>query len=169
MHESIQKEDINIGYIYALCASVGVDYEIVRHDEDSTDGILKKKILLPDDKYYNSELRIQLKATSSTRQYQDKGKYITYKLKAKNYNDLCARGTSPIVLGLLVLSKDDVSECVHWTKEELLIRGCMYWGDFSDEEQTNNESTKTVCIDKNHVLNKESLIEILEKIAREEW
>lgn len=169
MHESIQKEDINIGYIYALCASVGVDYEIVRHDEDSTDGILKKKILLPDDKYYNSELRIQLKATSSTRQYQDKGKYIKYKLKAKNYNDLCARGTSPIVLGLLVLSKDDVSECVHWTKEELLIRGCMYWGDFSNEEQTNNESTKTVCIDKNHVLNKESLIEILEKIAREEW
>lgn len=39
------KEDISISYISALCAYAGIAYEIVRHDEDSTDGILKKRVL----------------------------------------------------------------------------------------------------------------------------
>ena len=100
MHESRRKEDIHIGYIYALCASVGVDYEIIRHDEDSTDGIMKKRITFPDGGFFDAELRIQLKATSSKSQYREEENTITYKLKAKNYNDLCTLGTSPIILGL---------------------------------------------------------------------
>ena len=39
------KEDISISYISALCAYAGIAYEIVRHDEDSTDGNKKKRVL----------------------------------------------------------------------------------------------------------------------------
>lgn len=46
MKDTQIKEDISISYISALCAYAGVAYEINRHDEDSTDGILKKRILL---------------------------------------------------------------------------------------------------------------------------
>lgn len=168
MYDSRQKEDIHIGYIYALCACAGVDYEIINHDEDSTDGILKKKIKFPDGTYFISELRIQLKATSSLSQYQDKGDYISYKLKAKNYNDLCTQGTSPIVLGLLILPENN-SDWVKWSKEELLVRGCMYWADFSHNNKSGNDSTVTVNISKKNIINDETLLEILTKIAKGDW
>ena len=82
------KEDISISYISAVCAYSGISYEIVRHDEDSTDGTLRKRILLDDGRKFDAALRIQLKCTSSLSQYKDNGDTITYKLKAKNYNDL---------------------------------------------------------------------------------
>ena len=40
------KEEISISYISALCAYAGIDYDRVIHDEDSTDGQLKKIITL---------------------------------------------------------------------------------------------------------------------------
>ena len=41
MHSSSKKEDISISYISALCADAGISYDIQRHDDDSTDGIIK--------------------------------------------------------------------------------------------------------------------------------
>lgn len=168
MHESRRKEDIHIGYIYALCTSVGVDYEIIRHDEDSTDGIMKKRITFPDGGFFDAELRIQLKATSSKSQYREEENTITYKLKAKNYNDLCTLGTSPIILGLLILPAN-CANWVNWTPEELLIHGCMYWESLSNKERTSNSESVNVTIDKKHVLNGETLLSIMEKIAKDDW
>lgn len=101
------KEDISISYISALCAYAGIAYEIVRHDEDSTDGILNKRILLGENRKFNAELGIQLKCTSSPSQYTDHGDTLTYKLKVKNYNDLCLPSTTPIILGLLKLPENE--------------------------------------------------------------
>jgi hypothetical protein len=124
MKDTQIKEDISISYISALCAYAGVAYEINRHDEDSTDGILKKRILLDENRKFDAELRVQLKCTSSPSQYTDNGDSITYKLKVKNYNDLCMSSTTPIILGLLVLPEDE-KEWIKWSSEELLIKGCM--------------------------------------------
>ena len=162
------KEDLHISYISALCAVSGVSYDIQYHDDDSTDGIIKKKIEFPNGSFYNSSVRIQLKCTSSLSQYEDTGDYIIYKLKVKNYNDLCTASTTPVILGLLVLPEDE-SLWVKWTTEELLIRGCMYWADFSTQQQSDNAYSVSVKINKTQVLNQESLLNILEKIAREEW
>lgn len=99
------KEDISISYISALCAYAGIAYEIVRHDDDSTDGTLRKRIILDN----------------------------------------------------------------AWSKEELLIKGCMYWAEFSGAAESMNSDTITIQIDKRNVVNAETLNQILEKIAREEW
>ena len=56
MHESKVKEDISISYISAICAHAGIAYEISRHDDDSTDGLLKKCIEINDGKKFYSEL-----------------------------------------------------------------------------------------------------------------
>lgn len=163
-----KKEDISISYISALCAYAGIAYEIVRHDEDGTDGILKKRVILDEKRKYDAELRIQLKCTSSASQYADMGDSLIYKLKAKNYNDLCLPATSPMILGLLVLPENS-EEWVFWNTEELLVRGCMYWAEFSGKPETSNTGTVNIKIDKNNVLNTETLPCILEKIAKEEW
>ena len=76
--------------------------------------------------------------------------------------------TTPIILGLLVLPEDE-NTWVKWSTEELLIRGCMYWAEFSTQQPSNNVGTVSVRINKSQVLNQESLLNILEKIAKEEW
>lgn len=162
------KEDIHIGYITALCASVGISFDLQRHDGDSTDGIIKKIITWNDGSKFLASLRIQLKCTSSESLYKDNGQTITYKLKAKNYNDLCTKSTTPIILGLLVL-KGDESDWVKWTPDDLLINGCMYWTELSKETPTNNESTVSIKIDKNNILNKDTLLVILNRIAEGDW
>lgn len=129
---------------------------------------MKKRILLGGNKKFNAELRIQLKCTSSPSQYTDHGDTLTYKLKVKNYNDLCLPSTTPIILGLLILPENE-ELWVNWTEEELLIKGCMYWAEFSKETESSNEGTVSVKINKKNVINVESLRNILEMIAKEEW
>ena len=166
MHSSRQKEDISISYISALCADAGISYDIQRHDDDSTDGIMKKRIFLGDGIFFDSALRIQLKSTSSVSQYKDKGDIITYALKGKNYNDLCTPATTPIILGLFVMPEEEAS-WVQWSREELLIKGCMYWADFSKMPKSDHKETVTISIPKGHVENKEFLLDILERQAKE--
>ena len=60
-------------------------------------------------------------------------------------------------------------EWLSWSKEELLIKGCMYWTEFSGSSESENADSVTITIDKRQVLNVETLNQILEKIAREEW
>lgn len=88
--------------------------------------------------------------------------------KVKNYNDLCLPSTTPIMLGLLILPENE-ELWLDWTEEELLIRGCMYWAEFSKETESANEGTVSIKINKKNVINAESLQEILERIAKEEW
>lgn len=168
MHTTQQMEDLHISYIAALCAAEGVSYDIQRHDDDSTDGIIKKRIILGEGFFCDSSVRIQLKSTASASQYEDKGDYIRYRLKAKNYNDLCMRATTPIILGLLILPEDD-GEWVRWSTEELLIKGCMYWEEFSGKEKRDKDSPVYVRIPKENIFNRKTMLNILEKIAKEEW
>ena len=101
-------------------------------------------------------------------QYTDDEEILHYKLKVKNFNDLCTRCTTPIILGLLVLPEDE-DTWVKWSEKDLLINGCMYWADFSNESPSDNKNTVTVSINKKNLINKDTLLEILEKIAKEEW
>ena len=168
MQTSNRKEELSISYMMAVCAQAGIDYERMIHDDDSTDGILKKEIELPNGLHYISELRVQLKATSSPSQYNLHDCDITYALKVKNYNELRQRGTSPIILCLLILPETE-SEWIHWSERELLLKGCMYWKDLSGEPLLDNKSSVTVSIGKENVVNVESLNRILMAIAVEEW
>ncbi|MBQ9589613.1 MAG: DUF4365 domain-containing protein [Butyrivibrio sp.] len=93
---------------------------------------------------------------------------INYKLKAKNYNDLCAPSTTPIILGLLIFP-EKTDDWVQWSPEDLLIKGRMYWADFSSSPKTDNQSTINVNIPKTNIVNQSFLLETLEKIAKEEW
>ena len=45
----------------------------------------------------------------------------------------------------------------------------MYWADFSAQERSDNTGTVTVRLEKDNVINQKSLLNILERIAKEEW
>lgn len=62
------KEELSICYLNAIAAVNGIALEQIRHDEDSTDVILKKTVKLSDGTPFNSQIRVQLKSTSSPSQ-----------------------------------------------------------------------------------------------------
>ena len=70
MDTSQMKEDIHISYISALCASVGVSYDTQRHDADSTDGIIKKRIHFEDGRFYEKKM-IGFNGVQKNFQYED--------------------------------------------------------------------------------------------------
>ena len=167
MHLSQRKEDISISYISAICAYNGVAYDIIRHDHDSVDGSMMKRITLENGYDYDVTVHIQLKCTNSLNCYTENEDEIIYQLKVKNYNDLCKQGTVPKLLGLLVLPANE--DWVHWSKEELAIKGCMYWAYLGGSTPSNNSSTVSVYIKKENVINIENIDILLKRIAEEEW
>lgn len=166
MYNTKQQEDISVSYISAICASAEIDYDRLVHDEDGSDGIMKKRFVLDNGSFYDAQIRIQLKSTCSPSQYSDRGDHIVYKLKAKNYNDLCAFSTTPIILGVLILPENRDS-WVEWNIEELLIKGSMYWCDFTGCKKTENEHSVNIHLDKKNIVNKESLLKMLWELAGE--
>ena len=100
--------------------------------------------------YNAAQMRVQLKCTSSLTQYKDNGDSYTYTLKVKNYNDLIRPAW------------------LEWTEEELRIKGCMYWADFSGFTESTNSHSIDVRIDKKNVLNSSTIVRILEDSARED-
>lgn len=161
------KEDLSISYISALAANAGIYYETQRHDEDSTDGILKQTVDLVDGGFYTAELHVQLKATSSSSQYSERKDSITYQLKSKNYNDLCRARTAPIILALLILPKES-NEWTKWTPTELMLKGSMYWASFKGYQRTSNVNSIAVNILKSQRINVNELKRLMEIVAKEE-
>ena len=118
--ESKKKEEMSIAYLSALCASGGISFDLQRHDDDSTDAIIKKLVNLDDSRKCESILRVQLKSTSS--QYKEDRETLVYPLKVKNYNDLRAKATTPIILALFILP-EKTCDWLKWTEKELMLRG----------------------------------------------
>lgn len=160
------KEELSITYLHAICTKAGIDFELPRHDEDSTDAIIKRKVTLTNGSEYESLIRVQLKATSSRSQYSEDETVIRYKLKIKNYNDLSRNSTTPILLALLLLPENQ-DEWIQWTEETLLLKGRMYWACFRGEAASNNVSSINVTIDKNQVVNPDALLALLQRTAED--
>lgn len=160
------KEDLSICYLKAITACNGIALEKPDHDYDSEDVYIKKTMNL-DNESFVSELRFQLKATSSDSVYSENNEYISYKLKVKNYNDLCTPAVVPIVLGLLILPGDQ-SEWVNCTESELILKGRMYWLSLMNRDISNKKSNVTVKIPKSNILNEKTIESLLITIAKGE-
>lgn len=160
------KEELSISYLHAVCTKEGITFELPRHDEDSSDVILRRKVLLRNGSEYESLIRVQLKATSSLSQYSEDENTIRYKLKIKNYNDLRRNSTTPIILALLILPENE-DEWIHWTEQTLLLKGRMYWACFKGADESDNVSNITVTIDKKQIVNPDALLALLHGTAEE--
>ncbi len=161
------KEDLSICYLKTIAAVNGIALERIEHDEDSVDVIIKKLICGEDGTpKFNSQISIQLKATSSVSQYTIGENDISYVLKVKNYNDLCTPASMPSILALLILPELE-QEWTCWTTDELMIKGKMFWLSLRDRETSNNSASVTVKIPKNNILNVTTIEELIERVAEE--
>ncbi len=159
------QEDISISYLRAVCAEAKVDFTLRQRDSDSKDVTLSKKITTSSGLNVFVDLNVQLKSTYSSSEYSVSGNNIIYKLKAKNYNELCAKTTTDIVLALLILPNAD--NWIAQNHDELKISKSMYWCSLSGKTPTLNASTVSIALSKDNLLTPAGLNSILLKIAEE--
>ena len=99
-------EELSQGYLFAVCACGNISAEIMKHDEDSKDMILRKTVCVPDKKI-NLEIGVQLK---STKNYKETENEIKYDLNVKNFNDMRMRSTTKTFLFVLIMPEN----CSDW-------------------------------------------------------
>lgn len=71
-----------------------------------------------------------------------------------------------MILALLILPEDK-DRWIRWSIEELLIHATMYWKSFDGEKPSDNTGTVTVKINKQNVLNVQTIETLLENVAKE--
>ena len=160
------KEDLSICYLKTIAAVRGIAAERIGHGEDSVDVVIKKVLNIDKNVSFNSQISVQLKATSSKSQYRIGKQEISYKLKVKNYNDLCMPATMPSMLALLILP-EEMEEWTKWTPDELMIKGKMFWLSLQNQEVSDNKDNVTVKIPKENILNADTIENLIKKAAEE--
>ncbi len=166
MDENKIKEELSITYLNAIAAINGIALEIHRHDEDSIDVAIKKFVVRKDGSRFNSQISVQLKATSSTSQYSIGNNDIIYSLKVKNYNDLCSASSAPSILGLLVLPENK-TDWLRWSKKELLLRGQFFWLSLQGKAMSKNQDWVRVRIPLKNRLKADNIESLLLKVAED--
>ena len=164
MNEKIFEEDLSISYLRAIAAKAQVEVEVKRRDSSSKDVELSKEVTTDAGNQFIVNLYVQLKTTYSRHEYKEKDDIIKYKLKSKNYNDLCKPSTNLTILALLILPKDK-AEWVIQTEEELKVKHCMYWLYLKNKKFSKCVSSVTVDIPKRQILSAETLNKIFYDIA----
>lgn len=160
------KEDLSICYLKTIAAVRRIAVERIEHDEDSVDVVIKKVLNIDKNVSFNSQISVQLKATSSKSQYRIGKQEISYKLKVKNYNDLCMPATMPSMLALLILP-EEMEEWTKWTPDELMIKGKMFWLSLQNQKVSDNKDNVTVKIPKENILNADTIENLIKKAAEE--
>ena len=160
------KEDLSICYLKTIAAVQGIAVERAEHDEDSVDVIIKKVLNTNRNIPFNSQISVQLKATSSKSQYSITEEEISYKLKVKNYNDLCMPASMPSILALLILPEEKEA-WTQWTPYELILKGKMFWLSLQDKEVSDNKDNVTVKIPRENILNADTIEGLIKKAAEE--
>jgi len=160
MSDTLFKEDLSRAYLRAASAIAEISYEKNERDHDGSDVTLKKLIEIDGNKVWAS-IDVQLKSTSSSSQYAIDNGYIKYALKGKNYNDLLMKRNTRLLLMLMILPSDK-NDWTSFTAEEMILRKCMYWTYVEGSESpVKPESSKTISIPLENLVNPESLDKII--------
>lgn len=166
--QQIKMEDMSEAYLRALCAANGFSIDRSNHDNDGYDvEVSCKGLLTPESTRRCPKLDIQLKSSYSNITSHDDGS-ITFQLEVKNYKTLIqADRLVPQILLVFHMHRDEslwLEHCSDWLK----ITKCAYWICLQGQEDTDNKATISVNIPNDHVLTKESLLDIMIKISKQE-
>lgn len=160
--ETLRKEELSLSYLNAICAYKGIAVEYQRHDEDSIDVILKKKMMRTNGQERITLLCVQLKATAQELVEDDSG--FSFPLKIKNYSDLRMESAVPMMLCVLRMPNNEEYWLTH-TVDELILRNCMYWCDLTKLPLTINLTTVTIHIPWENTLTPEKVLNLMQKVA----
>ena len=134
-----RKAELSFAYLAALAAHAGyICQRGPQPDVATVDATIRSGDAS------STQFDVQLKATSVPNLRTDG---LHFRLPRKNYNDLVAERTTPLILVVLELPPAD-SDWLECTVEHLVMRRCGWWASFSGHDPTDQE-TITIVIPEN--------------------
>ncbi|MCY3627486.1 MAG: DUF4365 domain-containing protein [Gammaproteobacteria bacterium] len=137
--KQVQQEELSYVYVHALATRAGYTTVRPQIDFDSVD----MKISSDSNQGMRPQLDIQLKATTRLGKPREQG--IPFRIKQKNYNDLCINTQVPRLLVVLDMPEEDKWMTV--TDQKLILRRRAYWLSLQNKKHKQTEQkTTTVYI-----------------------
>lgn len=165
MPEKQRSEDFSRAYIEAIAAHAGVNIHEPRRDFgidlafsriDRSERVSKKGSKLRYTDTHSVSLPCQVK---SSKDWTLHNNAVLYDLEVKNYNDLVNSSACFLILMCLPPTIDE------WLSQDenglRLMKCCYYWRPSENEDETDNDRTKQICIPRSQVFTAEALIELL--------
>ena len=132
--DNTRKERLSLAYIQAVAARAGFLVVEPKVDLDSVDGMLRSTT--------GKRPQIDFQAKCSSQDLL-KADHVAFPLKLKNYEDLRADRTNPLIL-IVVLLPEDEAGWLSQSEDELVKRRCGYWLSLQGQPAVSNASQVTV-------------------------
>ena len=145
-----RKEKLSISWIKAMASVAGFAAGVPNPDTDSIDLTLSAR------GERRPKLDLQIKATGSP---TIKTGGLHFRLKRKNYNDLCENRSTPLILVVVELPSLD-SDWIDISDRELVLRRRTWWTSLKGSAPIQG-NTKTVIIPSNQLLDVSVLIDLM--------
>lgn len=163
------KELVSFCLINLHAADRRINMAESRFDRTSTD--ICYEITVPNpppSEYASASLRVQAKCTSSPK-FVRNGKYLSFPLSIKNYNDLTARKSERHILIVAVLD-GEITTCMS-LKCPYTIKARLFYTELKGMPQIvgTTQKTKSVHIDASSELNSDLLLNLLEDVRTLKW
>ncbi len=152
MTPNIRMEQLSLTYIRAVAAQAG--FQVSRPEVDlGIDGYL-----LSD---FNRRPQIGFQAKATAQEILQNG-VIRFPLPIKNYNDLRADSSNPLILIVLLMPEDDTRWAVQ-SSTELCLHHCAYWLSLEGMPVSDNTSSVTIQIPEANIFSVDQLTDLMYK------
>lgn len=164
--EEHMKEGLSRAYTIAVAHRAGLNISLSSEFDYGIDGNFRDVKIFGNRRAetgYNIDF--QLKATINAEVLDD---CIKYTIEAKNYNDLVNENVGTPRILILLRVPSDKSEWLNISENETILKNCAWWCSLYGQEPTHNNSSKTIRIPRNQILDVDSLQKIMGKVKRGE-
>lgn len=159
-----QKEHFSYAYVRAVAAVAKIGVAEPRPDDDSVDLILSRRdtgsiIRSP-------KLDLQVKCVDTDASTATKtATSLRYSLKLKNYDDLRPSNLLVPRILVVVMVPPNLTEWIHQSEEEMILRHCGYWRSLREMPATPNTSGVTVELPLANIFSVAALDEMMQRIG----
>ena len=164
-------EQLSYAYLHAVAAASGFACEVVVSrlvDGAGVDARLSWKERLDEASVHtNSDVRIQLKATTKTPP-KENGRFSYYLKDVEKYDELRVRSSSFPTLLVVLFLPQNAPEWLTLNHEALPARRCAYWVSLWDAPKTANRSGVTVYLPEQNILTPANLRELVRQFSPDE-
>ncbi len=163
------ESELSYAYLHAVASAAGVNcVGANRHtDNRGIDATLTCYKQFPDSWKEEIDLKVQLKAT--IKNIPETDTHFSYFFTGvKQYDFLREETKSQHRLLIVLFLPANHDEWLNVSAEKLVLRNCAYWVSLRNADVSGNTTGTTVYIPKEQVLTPDNLLEIFEKLSKNE-
>lgn len=162
MDINLQKEQFSYAHIYAIASAAGYSFQLAPRplDYDGIDAIIAGRDETNLIRY--PRLELQVKSTSAEIISTDS---IRFPLAIKNYDELRVEQLQTPRILVLVLLPANLENWTQQSEQEICLRQAAYWISLQGYPSSQNQTTITISIPRQNILNVDALRGLMRRVA----